>query len=114
MKKYKVTDKHLLLKKYKVTDKHPGLKEDIVFSDIKHDDLGVYRIAMLNNEPMATIPINIFREWVQDLFVEEIQEPEFTRKDMIDFLKYAEDNAFNLNYEDLLDKWIYSINESAK
>ena len=99
------------MKKYKVTDKHLLLKKDVRF------DVGALElnpIGILDKFGGVNVDTRTINDWLESGWIEEIQEPEFTRKDMIDFLKYAEDNAFNLNYEDLLDKWIYSINESAK
>ena len=100
-------------KKYRVTDKHPGLKEGVTFSEILSDQIGNFRTMYADckkNISIGTIASGVFNAWIDSGWVEEIQIPEWTDKDMIAFSKFCYDTnrhfvAIN-GYEKALDAWI--------
>ena len=77
--------------KYITTDKHPELKEGRIIDA----DYPAYFIVDGNR---------IFKDDIKDGFIKELQEPEFTKDDMMNFAIYHRD--FGLVVNDTLDEWI--------
>lgn len=97
------------MKKYRVTDKHPVLKNTTIISV---DDLN-YKEYDKNGD--------LFGSWSKDThlidceiengWIEEIYEPEFTRKDLDSLLKFYMNNECNCkilnpDFEVIIKKWI--------
>jgi hypothetical protein len=76
------------MKKYRVTEKHPQLKEGITSSYTNGGDIS-FRLVNNNIHRLGEKDIidNIKKGWI-----EEIQEPEYTKSDLLDFACY-----FNIN-----------------
>jgi len=96
------------MKKYRVTSKHPAYKEGLTVGE---DESGFF-IRDENSESLRyeySIYMSIKKGWI-----EEIKEPEFTRKDLeslLIFYNYHE-NMYFLNFDDkeyfemIIKKWI--------
>ena len=103
--------------KYKVTDKHPYLKNNIIT-----ERQGDYRISYNTDDVEWSRAILLdmidFNAWIEFGWIEEIQEPEFTKNDMVDFaLEYYEYRFYNTNrqldfkkIDTCLEDWIKNIN----
>ena len=91
------------MKNYRVTDKHAVLKENIT---IFYGN-GEYVVSYLTNK----FSKDDIKKWIENSWIEEIQEPKFTRSEMIKFSKdISYDHPpsyiiYNLSNTDL-DKWI--------
>lgn len=86
------------MKKYRTTDKHPQLKPGVQVMESK--SVNDYFHFKGNCVFVNTVD---FRVWLNDGYIEEIQEPEFTKDDMIDFANnYA---AMDVGEGDL-NRWL--------
>jgi len=96
-------------KKYRVTEKHPGLKIDCTISELKYDTIGGFRVILYEDKYMAYIPLSEFEYQIKDGWIEEIQEKEFTKDDVIDILiKYNEgyvEEADYCNWDNLINEF---------
>lgn len=92
------------MKKYKVTEKHELLKENVIleFSLSKYINSAVWAHEFSEDE---------ITSWLESGWIEEIQEPEFTRNDMIDFLNYfvVNDNHNPKNTREGCEYWFKSF-----
>lgn len=92
------------MKKYKVTDKHELLKKDITLEP--NVDESYFSSAWAHVFDGSEI-----KDWNDSGWIEEIQELEFTKDDMISILnKYDNDyvtNSGSCDFKELLKEWIY-------
>lgn len=75
------------MKKYRVTEMHPYLKEGVISYWNQHDELSYTRdndnsIYFLNYDKLHK------NAWLKDGWIEEIQEPEYTRDDFWSYYKF--------------------------
>ena len=102
------------MKKYKVTKNHPEIQKGIIFTARKYNLEDEY-ISDIGTIVLSKNDIEI---WVKRGYFEEIQEPEFTKNDMVDFaLEYYEHRFYNTNrqldfkkIDTCLEDWIKNIN----
>ena len=69
------------MKKYRVTEKHSHFKENLEI----HFRGTVYFLSVVD---YYTFSLEELKEWIESVWIEEIQEPEFTKQDMIEFAEY--------------------------
>lgn len=96
------------MKKYRVKKEHPGLQEGEMrkYKDGAYDFLsgsGFYLHLEFSK--------SVIKEWISEKWIEEIQEPEFTKDDMI---KFAHSRAGHNTYTTDLDKWIKEYKNENK
>ena len=87
--------------KYITTDKHPELKEGIQFktSGSRKDMLVSYK-----NQTVYIAKFDI-DELIEDNFLKELQEPEFTRDDMLWFARWYSSTEFDESGVDIVNEW---------
>lgn len=87
------------MKKYKVTKNHPDLKKGV---EIKKDNDNYY---IGDNSDNFLISDYIIELWEKEKWIKRIQEPEFTKDDMIDFVKYYDYKSPDFEL-DIFNKWL--------
>jgi hypothetical protein len=96
------------MKKYKTTDKHPFYKEGIIIEEKYSDEIWIHDIGEI-----APYDYNIAYA-LEKGWIEEIQEPEFTKNDMIDILEYVDycsATKFKLSYFEVMNNWLKQRDE---
>ena len=89
--------------KYITTDKHPELKEGVIIDD-KKLKLGVICLHLFSDYDLEL--------WEHDGLIKELQEPEFTKDDMIEFAFWVLGEQDNYEKETIkLDDWLKQINK---
>jgi hypothetical protein len=91
------------MKKYKTTSKHPGYKEGLII-----------KLSSNDNSYLEDHDYDFYYDFPIDLalkkgWIEEIQEPEFTRNDMIEFAKYYQEcrsKRYNITKEYSFELWL--------
>ena len=73
------------MKKYRVTEKHPYLKEGHIIEKAKKANCFVLR--QIEYDDIIFDNDDIF-VWVNLEFIQEIQEPEFTKDDIWDYYRF--------------------------
>ena len=68
-------------KKYITTDKHPELKEGVIF---KEEGINMY----FSNETRLFMSEFYSNLWASNNWIKEVQEPEYTRDDMIELIEH--------------------------
>lgn len=100
------------MKKYKVTEKHGFLKNSILTFNKKeisafNSNRGLsYFIVPKNYEKDKYI-----NSWLNGEWIEEIEEKEFTKSDLIDFVTYYDQNYVisvdrPVKWSELFNKWL--------
>ena len=89
------------MKKYRVTEKHKLLKDNII---LEHGIItGTYFSSVWAHE----FSNDEIKDWIENGWVEEIQEKEFTKDDMIKFANWANKcDVANVDHEGYLCEWI--------
>ena len=87
--------------KYKVTEKHPYLKDCSI--QIYDQDSYYIEYDVDNDFYSELMPWVLPKEWIECGWIEEIEEPEFTKADMLNFNNWCGSGYAVL--EDLED-WI--------
>jgi hypothetical protein len=88
------------MEKYRVTSKHPFLKEG---TEISYDEEGNYHYINYfgtQQHEVKALGLALVKEWI-----EEIQEPEFTKQDMIDFAMYMQGDEMRPVTEREIEEW---------
>ena len=86
-------------KKYITTDKHPELKEGLILKSETGQPSCLYTCDGMYIE-------NDIKLGLKKGYIKEVQEPEFTRGDMIDFWNFAKDHDESVIANDGLDIWV--------
>lgn len=73
------------MRKYRVTEEHPYLKEGAILDQKGGSKDSAYFVG----ETAVFIAFPDMKAFESDGWIEEIQEPEFTRNDMINFADYC-------------------------
>ena len=69
--------------KYRVTEKHPYIKKDLIIKELNQSiDYG-HSLYQIGTE-QETFPVKTNNEWLNFGWIEEIQDPEYTRLDMLE------------------------------
>lgn len=99
MKKYRVTEKHLFLKKC-----------EIWIDDTDSVDI------LYKNEGYLNINIDLLNidYWFEKGWIEEIEEKEFTKRDMIEFASYRIRTSLGntTSYDEFFEQWLKQRNEN--
>lgn len=85
------------MKKYRVTEKHEFIKEDTI---LERDLIGA--VLKKWDHYFSRYEKDT---WLEDGWIEEIQEPEFTKEDMIDFYKFAINEKYDFLI-DIFENWL--------
>jgi hypothetical protein len=95
------------MKKYRVTEKHSLLKEDIILSNYK-DDPGMKTWFYTPHSDYKVLSFGSYdiSKWLKLGWIEEIQEPEFTKDDMLKFARYTYTVIDTAIWDEMLKKWI--------
>lgn len=89
------------MKKYRVTGKHEFLKEGIILESYSYRYNSLSRVHVFDKDDLDV--------WLKNSWIEEIQEPEFTRSDVIKILHSYDDyyvlDSKSCNFNDVIDKF---------
>lgn len=88
------------MSKYITTKKHPELKEGLVFeqSILKEEKVSIsFARIYMNTEEL--------KQALEFGYIKEVEKPEFTKSDMIDFL-WNNSNKHKDHAKELLNNWI--------
>ncbi len=86
------------MKKYRVTDKHPEIQEKVILSPEGDTYYSASKAIAYDTEQIERL--------LEHGWIEEIQQHEFTRDDMINFCTFFESLTGTPHYRNELDKWI--------
>jgi len=99
------------MKRYRVTKKHPELKPGNTIEEYHENGCQEYA---LNGGIAIEINPNIIPYYLTEGFIEEIQESEYTRQDMLDLLEFADSDYVQrsglLDWDAIIEEWIKSKN----
>ncbi len=102
------------MKKYRVTEKHPYLKTGISFELVcESADHGYYIFNL--GLVQETLAAGIDADWLNNGWIEEIQEPEFIKDDIVEFLEYLlkqNDRHCEMDETEFVNEWINDKNEN--
>lgn len=100
------------MKKYRVTKEHAILKKDLFLSNYKKGLTDWFYSLPYGHDTIVSFGSNEISRWLKLGWIEEIQEPEFTRNQLIDFGNYYNINTRSgAKYTEegigcLIDSWI--------
>lgn len=94
--------------KFITTDKHPELKEGLNIIPTCHNDQITEYCIEIKLDKVGNRVIDVMVREIDYLlakgYIKELQEPEFTKDDMIDFALYHSDNKHLIN--NTLGQWL--------
>ena len=92
------------MKKYETTKENPIFKEGLFVND-----MGKEKAINVNfNHIIKQVEINGYHLeiWLKEGYIKEVEEPEFTKSDMIDLLGYFSNDDMSItNLEDDVENW---------
>lgn len=97
--------------KYRVKKEHPGLQEgEMRANGSTYDFVSKHGFILC-----LCYSERVIKEWLKEGWVEEIQEPEFTEKEVISILvkydcDFVEDSQ-NCDFVELIKEWKYNKNK---
>jgi hypothetical protein len=96
------------MKKYITTSKHPELKEGVLIDFNGFFDIDGWTIY---NKDLK------IESWLEKGYIKRLEEKEFTKSDMIDFVDWFDDNhgeSKYISWPDCFDLWLKSKKNNTK
>lgn len=97
------------MKKYRVTEKHLGLKIECTIGE--YDMVGEYYPITHKRQYIGYIPNSRFIQQLNDGWIEEIKEPEFTKSDMEEAFSAGRSLEHSKGNVTIAGKFYYNFNE---